>query len=175
MKFNFDLENKKVELNANVEKLVEKGMDLNDKNWKNKFDTKHKAKKEILEIKHKHNLEAKEQDLKKKSFIYELFDGINYNKKLKIEEKRKIEEERIKKELEENNRIRKEKEKLGNFLFFIGFILSLLGFGFGSDGSGLQMIGSLGFISCIVGATILLKKDNVKSYNKAKKKEKRKN
>ena len=43
MKFNFDMKNKKVGLEADVEKIVEKGMDQKEKDWKDKFNTKHNA------------------------------------------------------------------------------------------------------------------------------------
>ena len=49
MKLNFDIKNKKANLEADVERLVEKGMDQNEKDWKDKFVTKHNAKKEILD------------------------------------------------------------------------------------------------------------------------------
>lgn len=48
-----------VETEADVEGLIEKGMDNHEKDWKEKFDTKHEAKKEILEMKHKHKMEEK--------------------------------------------------------------------------------------------------------------------
>ena len=75
-----------------AEKLIEKGMDQHKENWKEKFDTKHKAKKEIMELKHKQNLESKEQDLKKKSLVQEVFDGINSKKKMELEEEKKNKE-----------------------------------------------------------------------------------
>ena len=62
MKLNIDIKNKKGSLDADVEKLVEKGMDLNDKNWKDKFETKHSAKKEIMELQHKQKMEIEEQN-----------------------------------------------------------------------------------------------------------------
>ena len=45
MKLNIDIKNKKGSIDADVEKLVEKGMDLNEKDWKDKFNTRHAAKK----------------------------------------------------------------------------------------------------------------------------------
>ena len=67
MKFNFDAKNKKTEIEADVERIVQKGRNQYDKDWKEKFNIKHNAKKEMLEIKHKQNLENKEHDLKKKT------------------------------------------------------------------------------------------------------------
>ena len=75
-----------------AEKLIEKGMDQHKENGKEKFDTNHKAKKEIMELKHKQNLESKEQDLKKKSLVQEVFDGINSKKKMELEEEKKNKE-----------------------------------------------------------------------------------
>ena len=172
MKFNFDAKNKKTEIEADVERIVEKGMNQYDKDWKEKFNIKHNAKKEMLEIKHKQNLENKENDLKKKTIIQEIFDGINSNKKIKLEEQRKleeekkrIEEERIRREQEEIMRIRQEKEKLGKILLIVGFIITIVGFGV----HGLQMIGSVGFIGCITGIIILLNKDNKSPKSDSKK------
>lgn len=42
-----------IEAEADVEKLIEKGMDNREKDWQEK----HNAKKEILELKHKHKME----------------------------------------------------------------------------------------------------------------------
>lgn len=42
-----------IEAEADVEKLIEKGMD----NWEKDWQEKHNAKKEILELKHKHKME----------------------------------------------------------------------------------------------------------------------
>ena len=42
-----------IEAEADVEKIIEKGMDNHENNWQEK----HKAKKEILELKHKHKME----------------------------------------------------------------------------------------------------------------------
>ena len=74
MKLKFDIKNKKADLEANVENLVEKGMDQHDKNWKDKFNTKHNAKKEILEIKHKQKLEMKETGKEKPYFAAKITD-----------------------------------------------------------------------------------------------------
>ena len=42
MKLNIDIKNKKGSLDSDVEKLIEKGMDLHEKDWKDKFNAKHK-------------------------------------------------------------------------------------------------------------------------------------
>lgn len=63
---------KKGGLEADVEKLVEKGMDQHDKNWKDKFNTKHRAKKEILEMKHKQKIEIEEERRKTRELELEL-------------------------------------------------------------------------------------------------------
>lgn len=46
-----------VEAEADVERIIEKSIDSHEKDWKEKFETKHNAKKEILELKHKHKME----------------------------------------------------------------------------------------------------------------------
>lgn len=166
----------KGKIDVDAEKLIEKGMDQNDKNWKEKFDVKHSAKKEIMEIKHQQKIENKEKDLKKKSLVKEIFDGINTNKKLELEQQRKIEEERLMLEEErrklEEERIRLEEERrrleetrtkkelderksLGKKFLIIGLIITIVGFGV----PGLQMIGSVGFIGCIAGFILLIKND----------------
>ena len=66
MKLNIDIKNKKGSIDADVEKLVEKGMDLNEKDWKDKFNTRHAAKKEMLELQHKQKIEIEEQNKSKK-------------------------------------------------------------------------------------------------------------
>ena len=62
-----------VEAEIEAEKLIEKGMDQHDKNWKDKFSTKHNAKKEMLEIKHKQKLEIGEQNQKRKSIFERIY------------------------------------------------------------------------------------------------------
>ena len=166
MKINIDIKNKKGNLDVDAERLIEKGMDQHERTWKDKFNTKHNAKKEIMELKHKQNIENKEQDLKKKTFVQEIFDGINNKKQIELEEKRKIEEEKIrieeerrKKEEEQQIRLQKDRKRLGTFLLVLGLIITIIGFGFGEPESGLQMIGSIGFIACIAGFVLLVKKD----------------
>lgn len=176
MKLNFDIKNKKGEFEGDVEKIIEKGMEQHEKNWKEKFSTKHRAKKEIMELKHKQSIETKEQNLKKKTVIREFFDGINENKRMKLEkkqrqdeeqkrieeEKRRAEEERLRREEEERIRAQKERKKLGKILLTVGLIITMIGLGLGKPDSGLQMIGSIGFIGCIAGFVLLIKNDNKK-------------
>lgn len=96
MKLNFDIKNKKGALEADVEKLVEKGMEQHDKNWKDKFNTKHNAKKEMLEIKHKQKLEIGEQNQKKKSIFERIEEERRKTKQLELEEQQRQEEEKRK-------------------------------------------------------------------------------
>jgi len=163
MKLNFDKNNKKVDIDVDAERLVEKGMDLHEKDWKDKFNTKHNAKKEIMELKHKQNIENKEQDLKKKSFVKELFEGINDRKQMELEEKRRIaeeklrlEEERIRREQEELQKSKKERKLLGVTLLVVGFLMMIVGLGFGKPDSGLQLLGFLGVYVCIAGILFLV-------------------
>lgn len=169
MQLDIDKENKKGKLDFDAEKLIEKGMDQHDKNWKEKFDVKHSAKKEIMELKHHQKIENKEKDLKKKSLVKEIFDGINTNKKLELEQQRKIEEERLMLEEErrklEETRIKKdqdERKRLGKKFLIIGLIITIVGFGV----PGLEMIGSVGFIGCIAGFILLIKNDKKDNQNK---------
>ncbi len=176
------------DVDADAERLIEKGLDQHErlenrrldlisenlkeqsKNWKERFNTKHSAKKELLEIKNKHELEKKELELKKKSPIKEIFDGINNNKMLKLEEKRREEEERLRKEQEELLRLQKEKKLLGIILLVSGLLATILGYGFGTvyENLGLDGLGGLGFIVAIAGLVVLLRYDKV-DINKKKK------
>lgn len=99
MKLNIDIKNKKGSLDSDVEKLVEKGMDLHDKNWKEKFETKHYAKKEIMELQHKQKMEEQEQSKNKKNFIERIIEENRKTKQLELEDRRIREEaERIEKQ-----------------------------------------------------------------------------
>ena len=67
MKFNFDMKNKKVGLEADVEKIVEKGMDQKEKDWKDylvQADYRQKAeqtKKEIALLGEEYEKKARKQ------------------------------------------------------------------------------------------------------------------
>ncbi|CDD17716.1 unknown [Clostridium sp. CAG:798] len=96
MKLNFDIKNKKGSLESDVEKLVEKGMDQHDKNWKDKFNTRHNAKKEMLEIKHKQKLELEDKKQAKKNWFQKIEEERRKTKQLELEEIRRQEESRKK-------------------------------------------------------------------------------
>lgn len=110
MKLKFDIKNKKADLEADVEKLVEKGMDQHDKSWKDKFNTKYIAKKEMLEIKHNQKLNW--------------FEKIQENKRkqeeFKIQEKIRIEKE--------NRKKIKQKSIISTIIGIIALILIVIGF-----------------------------------------------
>lgn len=101
-----------VEAEIGAEKLIEKGMDQHEKNWKDKFNTKHNAKKEIKELKHKQKLEIEEVKQKKLNW-YE----------------RRQEEKRKTKELEHKHFMQGISIMIGLMIFFfiIGIIGSILG------------------------------------------------
>ena len=67
MKLNLDIKNKKGELEADVETLVEKGMEQHERTQKDKFNSKHSAKKKILGLKHRQKIEIEDQNVKKKN------------------------------------------------------------------------------------------------------------
>ena len=96
MKFKFEVKDKKGSLEANVEKLVEKGMEQHERTWKDKFILKHNAKKEMLEIKHKQKLEIEENNQKKKSWFEKREEEKRKKRQLEIEEERRKEKERKK-------------------------------------------------------------------------------
>ena len=129
MKVNIDLKNKKGSLDVNAEGIIEKGMDQHEKNWNDKFNKKHNAKKEIMELKHKQKIDNKEQDLKKKSIVREIFDGFNSKKQIEFEQQRKLEEEnrKIVEQSKENKKITRIKI-VSIFLFFIYGLFCITGF-----------------------------------------------
>lgn len=61
MKLKLGFNNNQTEIDANVEKLIEKGMEQHERTWKDKFTFKHNAKKEMIDIKHKNKLEVEEK------------------------------------------------------------------------------------------------------------------
>ena len=65
MKFNFDIKNKKAGFEADVEKIVEKGIEQHEKDWFLKRDLKRKTKKEMKELRHKQKIEIEETKQKK--------------------------------------------------------------------------------------------------------------
>ena len=48
-----------VEVEADAEGVVEKGIDAHEKDWKEKLKIKHNNKKELMELKHKNKMEKK--------------------------------------------------------------------------------------------------------------------
>lgn len=111
MKFNFDIKNKKAGFEADVEKIVEKGMEQHEKNWFSKFDLKRKTKKEMKELKHKQKVEIEEVKQKKLNWY-----------------QRRQEEKRKNKELEQKHFMQGMAIMIGLmiFLFIVGIIGSLL-------------------------------------------------
>lgn len=114
MKFNFDIKNKKAGFEADVEKIVEKGMEQHEKSWKDKFNTKHNAKKEILVMKHKQKLELENIKPKKKS-----------ESQIKIEEQIRKEQNEKAKEKQKNQRIIR---NISIILIFIYGLFCIVGF-----------------------------------------------
>ena len=96
MKLNIDIKNKKAGFEADVERIVEKGMEQHDKNWKDKFNTKHNAKKEMLEMKHKQKLEIEERNQKKKNWFQKIEEDRWKTRELELEEERRKEREKKK-------------------------------------------------------------------------------
>lgn len=146
MKLNFDIKNKKGALEADVEKLVEKGMEQHDKNWKDKFNTKHNAKKEMLEIKHKQKMEIEEKTQTKKNWFQKIEEERRKTRELELAEERRREEEKKK--------VVKIKIIATIILGIIGVTMMILGITLGnasgdSDSAlyGLTMIGLFALIS----------------------------
>lgn len=111
MKFNFDIKNKKAGFEADVEKLVEKGMDQHERNWFSKFNLKRQKEKEMKELKHKQRIEIEEIKQKKLNWY-----------------QRRQEEKRKNKELEHKHFIQGMAILIGLTIFFfiVGIICSTL-------------------------------------------------
>lgn len=62
MRFTNKNKEREISVEAEAEHIIEKAMDLHEKNWKEKFTIKHKAKKEMLKLKHnlKNDMKLKE-------------------------------------------------------------------------------------------------------------------
>lgn len=125
MKFNFDIKTKKTELEADVEQIVEKGMEIHERTWKDKFNTKFNAKKELLKIKHNHKMELEENNKTKKNWIQKIIEENRKTKELELEYKRKREEDQLK--------IMKIKIILSIILGIIGLPMTVVGFILGSS------------------------------------------
>lgn len=110
MKVNF----KKVgiEAEADVEKLIEKGMDNHEKDWQEKYN----AKKEILELKHKHKMEE------------QTMTNIKTNDEIELEKVQiRLEQEKLNSERDENKSKRTIKI-VSIILFFIYGLFCITGF-----------------------------------------------
>ena len=98
MKFNFDIKNKKAGFEADVEKIVEKGMDQHEKNWFSKFNLKREKKKEMLELRHKQRIEIENEKQKRKNW-FEKREEAKIKKKYLEQELNKKQEDEIFKRL----------------------------------------------------------------------------
>ena len=58
-----------VEVEADAENLIEKGINAHENDWKEKLESKTKNKKEIIELKHKNKMEEKYFEKNGKSLI----------------------------------------------------------------------------------------------------------
>ena len=139
-----------IEVEFDAEKLIEKGMKHHEKNWRDKFNIKHKAKKEMIEIKHKQKMEIEEKNKEKKNWFQKIEEERRKTKELKLrlelEEKRRQEEER--------KRILQIKMRVSTILGIIGSVLLFIGYFLGtasrnSAWDGLMVIGFLALISIV--------------------------
>lgn len=148
MKLNFDIKNKKGGFEADVEKIIEKGIEQHDKNWKDKFNTKYNARKEMIQIKHKQKMEIEEKNQTKKNWIQKIQEENRKTKELELKEKRRKEEEQKK--------ILKIKIIISIILGIIGLIMMCVGFLFGSSSGnsdsgwyGVAMVGFFPLLSIV--------------------------
>lgn len=158
MKLNFDIKNKKGEVEADVEKLVEKGMEQHDKNWKDKFNIKHNAKKEMLELKHKQKMEIEESNKSKKNFFEKIAEEKRKIRELELEEERRKEAERKK-----SNKI---KAVLTVILAIVGISMMIIGISLttssGDPDSMWGMLTVVGMFPCMSIAFLWIDNSNKK-------------
>jgi len=163
MKLNFDIKNKKAGIEADVEKLVEKSMEQHDKNWKDKFNTKHNARKEMLEIKHKQKLEIEENNQKKKSWFEKREKKKRKTRQLEIEEEIRKEKER-KKSIKVKAIISVILGIFGGVMMIIGTILTSAS---GNPDSEWAMLTLIGLFACMSIAFLWI--DNTNNKKKKRK------
>jgi len=140
MKFSIGSKN----INAGVEisdKIAEKIIEEHEKNWKEKFDTKHKAKIEMKELRHKQKLELEDRKPDKKSKY-----------QMKIEEQIRKEQIEKEKEQKKNQQLIR---NIGIVLLFVFGLFCLVGF---QDGYTIAATISLLQI-CLVVISILMCED----------------
>lgn len=158
MKFSLNLEKKNASVDLDVERLVEKGMEQNDKNWKDKFDAKHKAKKEILEIKHKQKMEKEDKNQTKKNWFQKVQEEKRKLKELELAEERRKEEE--------HKRILKIKIIFSSVCGIIGLLMMIIGGFLGASSndpnSSWYMLSVLGFLPLFVAGAIWIYESNDK-------------
>lgn len=159
MKINLDIKNKKGNFEADIEKLVEKGMEQTDKTWKDKFNIKHNAKKEMLEIKHKQKMEIEEKRQAKKSWMQKLEEERRKTKQLKLEEERRQEEE--------YRKDTKKKARISVVLGIIASVLMIIGSVLGTSNSGWYMMIFVG--ACTLYVIPFLWLDRIRRKRKKKK------
>ena len=69
MKIEYDIGNKRISADANAKDIIIKKMELNEKDWKDKFKIKHEAKIEDKKLKHQQKLELKKIKQSRKSWF----------------------------------------------------------------------------------------------------------
>lgn len=104
MKVNYDFKKKQVGVEANVEKIIEKGIDNREKNWEERIA----AKKEILQLKHQQKMELKNNKANKKT-KYEL----------------KLEEQKRQEKLHRQHEIKKQKNIIRNISIVLIFLFAM--------------------------------------------------
>ena len=143
MRLNFDIKKKKVDVEADLEKLVEKSIDNHEKDWKEKFDVKHNAKKELLKMKHEQQIELKDSNKTKKNLIQKIQEEKRKTKELELSEQLRL------KELELETK-RKQENKDLIFRIVVSSVLTLISICFFVGGAindpGLNVIGLCIFI-----------------------------
>lgn len=171
MKLKFDFKNKKADIEANVEKIVEKGMEYHEKDWKDKFNTKHNAKKEMLEMKHKQKLEIEDANDKKKNWFQKISEEKRKTKELEIQlelEAMRIQEEEKRRLEEKEETLLKKKTRITSVLAIIGSLFLIIGYSIGVNGGEGFLV--VGFFALISIAFIWRKGKEVKPNKKQKKK-----
>lgn len=102
-----------LDVDADVENVVKKGMDNYEKDWKLKFQAKHKAKKEMAKLKHSQKIEMEKLKENKRSWIKKILDTKREERNL-----RRIEQEKIRVE-EEKKRNKRNIRNISIILFLV--------------------------------------------------------
>lgn len=159
MKLGWSKSGKKIESSFEVdaERIAEKAMDLHEKDWKDKFVTKHKAKKDMLDIMHKQRVEMENVTKTKKNYIQKIIGENRLNKELELKYEKELEEAKI----QERYKEKKLKIVLTIILGVMTMLFVIIGAFLGNNADpSLYLISFFGFIILVPIISIWKTKDD---------------